>query len=86
MRAVQTPGISARYRPSVLTRGSRPDRHIPTRHPIRRGRLRRLGSDAWPSASVLLRSVLLVAMAMLLILVLLPAALGAAGPQVARAV
>jgi hypothetical protein len=47
--------------------------------------LDRIRSGFGPSASVALRSLVLVAIAMLLILVILPVALGAAGPGVAHA-
>ncbi len=51
----------------------------PTRHATRGGFLGHMGSQARPIASAALRSLVLVAIAMLLILALLPAALSAAG-------
>jgi hypothetical protein len=42
-----------------------------------------MGPQFWPIASAAMRSLVLIAIAMLLILVLLPAALGAVGTQVA---
>jgi hypothetical protein len=42
-----------------------------------------MGPQFWPIASAALRSFVLIAIAMLLILVLLPAAIGAVGTQVA---
>jgi len=52
---------------------------IPTQDPNRGGRLRRLGPDIRQIASEGLRSLVLIVVAFLLILVLLPAALVAAG-------
>jgi hypothetical protein len=41
-----------------------------------------VASSLWPVLSIALRSTALIAVALVLIFVLLPAALGAAGPQV----
>ncbi|OGO52388.1 MAG: hypothetical protein A2Z32_12770 [Chloroflexi bacterium RBG_16_69_14] len=64
---------TARPRPSVLVGGSDADRPTPTRDLIRGG-----GPDFRPIASAGLKSLVLIAMALLLILVLLPAAFVAA--------
>jgi hypothetical protein len=84
MSAIRAPGTSLPYRPAVLAPDAYRVRAIATPDPVRGGRLRvpTLG----PIASGALRSLVLVAIAMLLILVLLPAALVAAATQVASAV
>lgn len=42
----------------------------------------KIASTCWPVVSIALRSTVLITVAVLLIMVLLPAALGAAGPPV----
>ncbi len=85
MSAIRTPGTSFSYRPSVLTPGPYLDPAITTPDAVRGGRLREILPTLGPIASGALRSLVLIAIAMLLILVLLPAALVAAATQVASA-
>ncbi len=86
MSAIRAPGTSLPYSPSVLAPDAYRDRAIATPDPVRGGRLREMVPTLGPIASGALRSLVLVAIAMLLILVLLPAALVAAATQVASAV
>jgi hypothetical protein len=79
MRAIESTRTSVPYGSSVLARDPRRDRLIPAHDPIRGGLLRPLGPDFRPIASAALRSLAFIALAMLLIFVLLPAALVAAG-------
>lgn len=79
MRAAQTPRTSVLYPPSILAGDSHQNHPIPTQDLIRGGRLRHLGTGLRSIVSAGLRSLVLIAIAMLLILVLLPAALVAAG-------
>ena len=67
----------------VFARDSRQDRPVYSQAQIGDERLGPVGPEARPIASAALRSLVLVAIAMLLILVLLPVALGAAWTQVA---
>src|ERR1700693_5964122 len=79
MRSTRRIGTSVdvvlRSRPEMTVRFG----PAPIRNEARGRRLGRLGSDASPIASAALRSVVLIAVAILLILVVLPAALFAAG-------
>jgi hypothetical protein len=81
MRAARTPRTAVRYRPPGPARDSYRDHPISTPDFIRGERLGRVGPELRPIASAALRSLVLIAIAMLLILVLLPAALGAVGTQ-----
>lgn len=79
MRANPTPVGLVVDRPSVPVRGFHRTGPIPTQDLTPGMRLRHMGTDLRPIASAALRSLGLVTLALLLILVLLPAALVAAG-------
>lgn len=59
---------------------------IRTRDPIHGARLRQIGLDLWPSISTTLRVSVLIGIALLLVLVLLPAALAGATIEAASVV
>jgi hypothetical protein len=59
---------------------------IRTLDPIHAARLRQIGLDLWPIISATPRNTLLIAIALLLVLVLLPAAFAGAAIEAASAV
>ena len=59
---------------------------IQTRNPIHGARLRQIGLDLWPIISTTLRVSVLIAIALLLVLVALPAALAGATIEAASVV
>ena len=75
---------SSYTRVPAAARDLRDDRAVSTHAPI--GHLLRLGAELRSSAPAALRLFFLVTMATLLILVLLPAAVGAVGSQAASAI